>query len=514
MAIEVLCGCGKRYRAQDQDAGKTFVCRQCGQKVLIAAPLPSAAVIPVSLAAGAPSPQDEDDVLRTLAPRPLPPAAEIADTDPPLALVETVPPYPGDPAAAQQASLAAMPIGYVLDGRYIVTGRLGGGGMGSVYKVVNQETATEFAVKVLTAELVHSSAAMQNLKREVATASKLTHQNLLRVNHLGLRGNEAYLVMEFIDGEDLETYRRRKGGSLSEHDFCRLVPQLLAGLEFLHERGVVHLDIKPQNIMVTPAGEVKITDFGISRSIKEQVQAQGQQPLTGTVCFMAPEQFRGKGADRRTDIYALGVMFHLLLSGEFPFPMRSAAEIQAWHLGPSANVSRVPAPWRPLVSKCLARQPSERFRSCEEIRQQVLEIAQAPQPAEILEAIPAAPAFPGRAGRPPRGPCERSIRPHASRGAAAPAEHGAAAHRGDRPRLLAGQFRGPPVLPGEHPVGPHPAGNHPLHLLLRRPVVHRPAGRDRGRHLYHQERRRVLPDLRGEQKGMVVTGLVGWDKTA
>ena len=187
-----------------------------------------------------------------------------------------------------------MPIGYVLDQRYVVMGRLGTGGMGSVYKVVDKETGSECAIKVLATELVHSPEAMQNLKREVATASKLTHQNLLRVNHLALRGNDAYLVMEFIDGEDLETYRRRKGGYLAESDFCRLMPQLLTGLEFLHERGIVHLDIKPQNIMVTPVGEVKITDFGISKTVKEQVQAQGRQAITGTVCFMAPSNFAAR----------------------------------------------------------------------------------------------------------------------------------------------------------------------------------------------------------------------------
>ena len=385
MAIEVACSCGKRYRVKDEDSGKRFACGGCGQVLSIPAVEPVLMTMPEEIPADDPpfsspfslpvhdrtlSRQDEDDVLQTIAPRRQPPSS--IDTGPPPVFADTAAPAP-IAAPSGGASLDEMPIGYVLDNRYHVMRPLGRGGMGSIYKVVDKETGSECAVKVLRAELTRSPEAMQNLKREVATASTLTHQNLLRVNHLALRGSAAYILMEFIDGEDLETYLGRKGGCLSEGDFCRLMPQLLAGLDFLHERGIVHLDIKPQNIMVTPAGEVKITDFGISKTIKEQVDAQGRQPITGTVCFMAPEQLRGERTDRRTDIYALGIMFHFLLSGEFPFPLRSCEEIQAWHLGPSADVSRVPEKWRPLVGKCLARKAAERFRSCQEIRQWILE---------------------------------------------------------------------------------------------------------------------------------------------
>jgi hypothetical protein len=348
--------------------------------------------------------QDEDDMLRTMAPRRPASAPGVFDTHPP-AVFDTA------RAVNPQASTHVnMPTGHVLDDRYLITLCLGRGGMGAVYKAVDQETGSECAIKVLIPDLTGSPEAMQNLRREVATASKLTHQNLLRVNHLGLRGTEAYLVMELVDGEDLETYRRRKGGCLSEDDFLHLMPQLLAGLDFLHDRGIVHLDIKPHNIMVTPAGEVKITDFGISKSIKEQVGAEQQQSIVGTLCFMAPEQIRGESTDRRTDIYSLGVMFYLLLTGEWPYPTNTPEQIRSWHLGGEADVSRVPARWRPLVKKCLARNPGGRFRTCQEMQRLMLDSQVAPPPVPLSavpyaqSVLPQAAPLPSRPGEQTAGP--------------------------------------------------------------------------------------------------------------
>jgi serine/threonine protein kinase len=128
---------------------------------------------------------------------------------------------------------------------------------------------------------------------------------------------------------------------------------------------MVHLDIKPQNVMVSKAGEVKLTDFGISRTIKEQLAARTEaQAPVGTLCYMAPEQLRGEVCDRRTDIYAVGIMIYQLLMGNFPFPTATREEIVAWHLGPGFKSTAMPSNWYDIVQHCVARGQSDRFSTC------------------------------------------------------------------------------------------------------------------------------------------------------
>jgi serine/threonine protein kinase/type II secretory pathway pseudopilin PulG len=269
---------------------------------------------------------------------------------------------------ARVAEFVALKTGTVLDNRYVITHLIGRGGMGAVYKAVDKEIESECAIKVLAPELAASAEAVTSLRREVAIAQKLTHQNLLRVNYLCTNSSPPFLVMEHIDGEDLETYRLRKGGKLSSDDFCHVATQILAGLTYLHDKGVVHLDIKPQNVMVAKTGEVKLTDFGIARTIKEQLASkdQSQVPM-GTLCYMAPEQLRGEVCDLHADVYSLGILFHLLLAGKFPFPTTAREDVVAWHLGPEYAPDGVPREWCRLLRKCLARKPQDRFSSCAEI---------------------------------------------------------------------------------------------------------------------------------------------------
>ena len=259
------------------------------------------------------------------------------------------------------SSDGSLRAGDLLDGRYLITKRIGQGGMGVVYKAVDQETESELAIKVLLPSLASSPAAMNDLRKEVAIAQQLTHQNLLRVNHLGIGQGFAYLVMEYIDGEDLETYRLRHGGKLPTDVVRRIMAEVLAGLNFLHDRGIVHLDIKPQNIMIPRSGEAKLADFGISRTIRQQVEqnAEGQTSV-GTLCFMAPEQIRSEVCDRRTDLYAVGVMLYLLLIGEFPFSTRSREDVVTWHLDPQIDIKAAPPAWDAVLRSCLARRKEER----------------------------------------------------------------------------------------------------------------------------------------------------------
>jgi hypothetical protein len=177
--------------------------------------------------------------------------------------------------------------------------------------------------------------------------------------------------MEKIDGEDLETYRLRKGGKLPVEEFLPIATKLLDGLNYLHEQGVVHLDIKPQNIMVSNSGQVKVTDYGISKTIKEQLSSRdGSMTVVGTLCFMAPEQLRGSTVyDRRTDIYAVGIMFHLLLSGRYSFPMTTREVVVRWHLDEKHAGDRwdIGVNLGNIIHKAMSVEPNQRYLSCEEL---------------------------------------------------------------------------------------------------------------------------------------------------
>jgi serine/threonine protein kinase len=299
---------------------------------------------------------------------------------------QSTPPPSSRPSAQQEVIQGVdFPVGYVLDDTFVITLKLGQGGMGAVYRVTDRETQVEYAIKVLASALAGNPQALRDLKKEVAVAQPLVHQNLLNIKYFADSGPVKYVVMENIDGEDLETYRRRKGGRISQENFARIAPQILAGLDYLHERGVVHLDIKPQNIMVSKSGEVKITDYGISKTIKEQLAQQDQsQAAAGTLCYMAPEQIRGEVCDRRTDVYAVGIMFHLLLAGRFPFPTESREQVARWHIDEKHSMNDLGTPaFNAVVRKCLRTVPSERFLSCHDLLKELTEANQTVTETEI-----------------------------------------------------------------------------------------------------------------------------------
>ena len=263
------------------------------------------------------------------------------------------------------SSATGLSVGQIFEDRYLIIAELGRGGMGTVFRAIDKETQNECALKLLLPSVSKSVEALTQLKREVAIAVSLTHKNLRRVNHLEVKSDPAYIVMEYLDGEDLEVFRLRKG-RLGSEEVRQLMLQILAGLDCLHSHGIVHLDMKPQNVMVLRSGEIKLADFGISRTIREQL-ADHESESIGTLCFMAPEQLRGELCTPRTDLYAIGIMLHVLLTGEFPFPTTTRHEVVEWHLGTKGGASRLPQEWAEIFAGCTSRDASNRFLSCQEL---------------------------------------------------------------------------------------------------------------------------------------------------
>jgi hypothetical protein len=284
-------------------------------------------------------------------------------------------------ARREALSVEQLPIGFELDGRYVITRLLGEGGMGAVYRATDKRTRRDYAVKLLAPTLLQEPGALRQLEHEVATAHGLIHSRLCTIFDLKGGNQLPYLVMEYIDGTSLEVLYR-EGKLLSLARFHEVAAQILEGIEFLHDRGFVHKDLKPSNIMLTTTGEVKLIDFGITRSIREQVARREEgQGVAGTPHFMAPEQLRGEICDRRTDLYALGILFYRLLTNGWPFEAATVDDVTAWHLGPAFTGERVtPVAWRDFFTRSLARDPQDRFQTCYEMRAalRALQAEQAP----------------------------------------------------------------------------------------------------------------------------------------
>ena len=300
--------------------------------------------------------------------------------------MKTMPPPLPSELAIDAVKNSELKRGDILDGKFYVIKKLGQGGIGAVYKVID-DADVEYAIKVVLPEYIDDATALKELRTELAKAQSFTHQNLLNYKFFANTGQIKYIVMELIDGENLEEYRLRKGGKITEADARPIIDQILNGLDYFHNKGLVHLDLKPQNIMVSKSGEVKITDYGIAKSIKEQIEANTQdgEMLAGTLCFMAPEQLNGTLCDRRTDIYALGLIVYQLLTGELPFELQSRQAIVAWHLNSKHSCPTTSSSaFDQVIAKAISSDPKQRFTNCAEIAEALTNQKITEEPLEFL----------------------------------------------------------------------------------------------------------------------------------
>jgi len=215
--------------------------------------------------------------------------------------------------ATYLASPRELTVGGTFAGRYQVTEELGKGGMGRVYKAYDTEIREHVALKVLNPEIAADESVIERFRNELKLARRVSHRNVCRMFDLGRDGDTAYISMEYVSGEDLKMLLRRIG-HLPARKAVVFGEQIADGLAEAHRLGVVHRDLKPQNIMIDRDGNARIMDFGIARALKTKgITDPGM--VIGTPDYMAPEQFEGKDADQRTDIYALGAILYEMLTG-------------------------------------------------------------------------------------------------------------------------------------------------------------------------------------------------------
>lgn len=284
-------------------------------------------------------------------------------------------------------------IGQVLEGRYKVYDQVGAGGFATVYLGRNLQTNEIVAIKVLSQELTADPHYVERFRREVATAERLQHPNIIRILDHGLHEGSHFLVMEYVEGLTLEQAVQRQG-ALPVDEAVSYAEQVCAGLQVAFEQGVVHRDIKPANVMVTPGGRAKIMDFGIARQEAQEGITQSGMFL-GTPRYVAPEVASGTSADTRADLYAVGVLLYEMLAGAPPFTGDSPWAVlhQQMESQPTPiQVVRSDVPdWLGAVlARALAKEPAQRFQTPAEMATALQQHSAAPAP--IYAAAPPPPA--------------------------------------------------------------------------------------------------------------------------
>lgn len=258
-----------------------------------------------------------------------------------------------------------------LEGRYQVLSELGRGGMGIVFQAYDKQLKEQVAIKLLSPLLSTDQEALERLTREVSLARRVTHPNVIRIHDLSEVNGLHYVSMEYFGGTNLKEHLKRSG-PLSLLSAYQILSQVCDGLEAAHSQGVIHRDLKAQNIMIGASGQIKIIDFGLARSMRlEGMTATGL--IMGTPEYMAPEQVAGKHVDERTDIYALGVMLFEMLTGRLPFTGDSAIAVGFQQMkdpppAPRSINPQIPESVERIILKALEKNPIQRYRTASEIR--------------------------------------------------------------------------------------------------------------------------------------------------
>jgi serine/threonine protein kinase/tetratricopeptide (TPR) repeat protein len=273
------------------------------------------------------------------------------------------------PTSAMSAS-SVLPEGLEIARRYRVRKLLGIGGMGAVYRVHDDELDRDVALKLIRSDIGENPEALERFKREIQLSSKVTHKNVLRVYDLGASEGIKYLTMQFVEGEDLSTILKREG-RLPNARLTHIFRQILEGLIAAHEQGVVHRDLKPQNIMLDASDNVFVTDFGLAKSLEQSGMTQ-TGVIVGTPYYMSPEQVKGSPIDHRSDIYSLGVILYQMSTGQLPFTGSSPYEVMAQRLhavpAPAAKLNPdLPAYLGKILERCMTIDPVARYQTVRDV---------------------------------------------------------------------------------------------------------------------------------------------------
>src|ERR1700733_8876071 len=273
-------------------------------------------------------------------------------------------------------------------GRYELTHLIARGGMAQVYRAMDRQLERPVALKVLFPELSVDRTFVERFRREAQAAANLSHPNIVPVFDWGEDAGAYFIVMEYINGRPLSAVLRDPQ-RMPPRQIAMIGAGVAAALAFAHRHGVIHRDVKPGNVLITPDGEVKVTDFGIARAVNTEESLTQTGAVMGTAAYFSPEQAEGKGVDARSDIYSLGVVLYEMAAGRPPFTGDSPVAVASKHVRDTPELLRtlnpaVPPALEAVIMKAMAKDPNARYGSAEEMRADLLRFTEG-RPVEAAD---------------------------------------------------------------------------------------------------------------------------------
>ena len=271
----------------------------------------------------------------------------------------------------------------ILGSRYELLERIGMGGMAVVYKATDKMLGRNVAIKILREEFKENEEFIRRFKVESQAAASLSHQNVVQIYDVGEEDGLHYIVMELLEGVTLKNYIKSKGGLLPRREAMNFAMQICRALEHAHSKHVVHRDIKPQNIVLTDSGKIKVADFGIARAANNTTTVNSGQYAVGSAHYLSPEQARGGYTDHRSDIYSFGVVMYELFTGKLPFDAEESISVVMQHINQEPTLPSLVNPditpgIEAIIMRAMCKEQRLRYASATEILEDLVTVYQDP----------------------------------------------------------------------------------------------------------------------------------------